>query len=216
MGRESRQARRAKERRLQQQQRRHQPTSKAVQYSLWVSAAIVAIVAVILGVMAVHGSGVSASATPTPLADIASQTVDGIGCNFGGEVTTYHEHGHLTIMDHGKSVPIPPNIGRNVDHDCLYWIHTHMPSLGVLHVEAPNKIEPPLRDFFTIWKKPLSATKIGPVTVQPGDKVKLWVNLKPYNGDLGSIPIKRHTQIWIDVGPPFPQPKPFNFAKYQL
>src|SRR5579859_2499304 len=211
MGRESRQARRARERRLQEQQRRHQPTSKAVQYSLWVSAAIVAVVAVVLGAMAVHGNGIGASATPTPLADIASQTVDGIGCNFGGEVTTYHEHGHLTIMDRGKSVPIPADIGRNTNHDCLYWIHTHQPSLGVLHVEAPNKIEPPLRDFFAIWQKPLTSTQIGPVTVQPGEKVKVWLNQKPYYGSLGSIPIKRHADIWVDVGPPYPKPTPFYF-----
>lgn len=216
MGRESRQARRARERRLQEQQRRHQPHSKAVQYSLWVSAAIVAVVAVVLGVITVHGNGIGSSATPTPLADIASQTVDGVGCNFGGEVTTYHEHGHLTIMNQGKLYPIPPFIGFNTNHDCLYWIHTHQPSNGVLHVEAPNSVQPPLRDFFAIWKKPLSATQIGPVAVKPGETVKVWVNQKPYFGALGSIPIKRHSDIWIDVGPPFPKPTPFNFAKYQL
>jgi hypothetical protein len=40
------------------------------------------------------------------------------------------------------------------------------------------------------------------------------VSFKAYTGNPRNIKLYQHTQIWIDVGPPYVKPKSFDFAKY--
>ena len=145
----------------------------------------------------------------TPAAEVANQAIHGIQCNYSEQVT-YHVHAHLAIYDAGKAVPPPAGIGINTDHDCLYWLHTHNPD-GILHIEAPKKITPTLGVFFDVWKKPLSRTKVGTLSVKPGQTMKVFVNNKPYAGDPRQIVLHAHTDVQIDIGPPFPAPKRYPY-----
>jgi hypothetical protein len=149
--------------------------------------------------------------TATPTA-IPAASIDGVGCNPGGEVVTYHQHAHLTLFDKGKQVAIPALIGFNVDHDCLFWIHTHQGEEGVIHMEAPNKIVPKLITFFKIWGEPLNSQQIGPITVSAGEQVRTYVNGKLYAGNPAAVPLPKHQQIVIEVGPPFVKPPTFAFG----
>lgn len=132
-----------------------------------------------------------------------------VGCNHNEQIT-YHVHAHLSVYDAGKPVTIPAYIGFNFNHDCLYWLHTHDTS-GVIHIESPRAIRPTLGTFFRVWRKPLTAGRVGPTHLRPGQSVKVYVDQKPYFGNPSRIVLGRHTDVQIDIGPPFPPPRGFDY-----
>src|SRR6185437_14266092 len=54
------------------------------------------------------------------------QTISGIACD-AQEGQRIHIHQHLAILDHGKPVEVPYDVGRPSGVPCLYWLHTHTP-----------------------------------------------------------------------------------------
>lgn len=135
------------------------------------------------------------------------QTIDGISCD-RAEGAVFHIHQHLAIVDHGKTVAVPSDVGRPVVASCLYWLHTHTPD-GLIHIEAPKFRTFTLGDFFDVWGEPLSATAIGPAHVKRGE-LHAFVNGKPYRGDPRRIELSQHTDIALEAGPPYVKPTPFT------
>jgi hypothetical protein len=138
----------------------------------------------------------------------AGQTVAGISCD-AQEGQRIHIHQHLLILDHGKPVAIPANVGQPAGKPCIYWLHTHTPD-GVIHIEAPKDRSFTLADFFAVWGQPLSRGVAATARVGKGQSLKVWVDGKPFTGDPGSIPLMAHTDIVIEAGPPFTQPPRFT------
>lgn len=153
----------------------------------------------------VAGAGLSTRAEAQFLTP-SGQTVGGISCD-AAEGQRIHIHQHLVILDHGKNVDIPPNVGQPAGKRCIYWLHTHTPD-GFIHVEAPLERSFTLGDFFTVWGQPLSATGAATANLAKGDSMKVWVNGKPFAGDPRSIPLEAHTEIVIEVGKPYTKPEP--------
>lgn len=217
MGRESRQARRAKERR--QQHRGRRAASSSNKWSMYAGGGVIVVVALVLAGFAFtqHTTSAGALATATASAELTpvpGLTVAGIPCTYNEVLGAYHIHAHLGIFYQGKAYHLPPNIGIIPDYDCLYWVHVHNPSHDILHVEAPASLVPTLGQFFAIWHQPLTASRVAQFTVQPGEKIKVFVNQKPYTGNPASIKLRLHTDITVEIGPPFLSPQKFDFAKY--
>lgn len=215
MGRESRQARRARERREQELKRAKAEKNRRNWMIAGAVAVVVAVLLVFGGLTLAHGSGNSnsaAGAIPT-LKESPGKTIDGqIGCNPGMEYgTVYHIHMHLTMYDAGKQVTLPAQVGFNYNHSCLYWLHTHDTS-GVIHLEAPRHMKPTLGTFFDVWGKPLSRTQMASQSVKPGQRMKVYVDMKPYTGNPRDITLTSHKTITIEIGPPFVKPQPYNFG----
>jgi hypothetical protein len=222
MGRETRQARRARERR-EQQRRAHRSTSLSNRYSLLAGGAIVAVLLVLLASLAFAkgGSSVATTVNGTPVTPTLgpitpAPAYKGIACNAGEMLGQFHEHAHLNLIDDGKLMPVSDQIGFS-PHDCLYWMHTHTPSQGVIHMEAPHSIYPKLATFFHLWGRPLTSKRISNFVVKPGQKIRAFINRKPYYGNPGNIILRRHEDVTIEVGPPFVKPPPlFPFVAKQL
>lgn len=134
-------------------------------------------------------------------------TVDGIRCD-QAEGAVFHIHQHLTLLAHGKNVPIPDDVGRPLLGNCLYWIHTHTPD-GIIHVESPVFRTFTLGNFFDVWGQPLSATAAGPARMRKGT-LRVYVNGLPYRGDPRKIELAQHTDITLEAGPPYRKPAAFN------
>lgn len=233
-----RQGRRVRERRRQQQEQatgeqrsqrqpgRQAPRKRAakappggVHLSL-----ILPILIVVLAILAFayfaffnKSAGAGPQPTPTPASAIAvasqksssTTSIDGIPCT--AEMLTYHVHAHLDIEYLGHPVTVPAFVGiRN--NTCLYWLHTHDAS-GVIHIEAPHKVNKTLGNFFDIWGQPLSRQRVATQAVPAGKSMKVWVNGKLYSGNPRSIVLAAHEKITIDVGPPFLGPQPFTFPQ---
>ncbi|MFN2461110.1 MAG: hypothetical protein ABR591_10545 [Candidatus Velthaea sp.] len=134
--------------------------------------------------------------------------IDGIPCQ-AMEFATMHIHPHLTVVDHGKPVPIPEDVGRPAFAQCLYWLHTHTPD-GIIHIESPQVRAFTLGQFMDIWGEPLTRTNVAGAKPRKGETVKVYVQRRPYAGDPRKIEFAQHLDIDIVVGPPYPPPPPFT------
>jgi hypothetical protein len=145
---------------------------------------------------------------PAPAAVANGQPIDGIRCD-AMEGSVLHIHQHVAILDHGKAVPIPPDVGRPFVAACLYWIHTHTPD-GIIHIESPNFKSFTLGELFDVWGEPLTRTDVAGAKPKKGERVVVWVDGRPYAGDPRKIDLTNHLDITIEVGPPYTKPAPFT------
>ena len=140
----------------------------------------------------------------------SGQPIKGISCD-AAEGQRIHIHQHLAIFDHGKPVAIPAYIGIPQTVNCIYWLHTHTPD-GIIHIEAPVDRSFTLGDFFAVWGKVLDRRQAADATLRKGEAMHVWVNGKAYAGDPAKIPLIAHTDVTIQVGPPYA--KPVLFTKW--
>ena len=138
----------------------------------------------------------------------AGQTIDGIHCE-RMEGSVLHIHQHVAILDHGKAVQIPDDVGRPLVGQCFYWLHTHTPD-GVVHIESPNFKTFTLGNFFDIWGEPLGKTDVAGAKPKPDEHVAVWVDGRPYTGNPRNIELTQHLDVTIEVGPPYAKPAPFT------
>ncbi len=138
----------------------------------------------------------------------AGQPVDGIRCD-QMEGSLMHIHQHLTILDHGKPVTIPDDVGRPVIGQCFYWIHTHTPD-GIIHIESPSFKTFTLGNFFDVWGEPLTKTDVAGAHPKKNERIVVWVNGSRYTGDPRGIQLSQHLDATIEVGPPYTRPLPFT------
>lgn len=138
----------------------------------------------------------------------AGQTIDGIHCD-PAEGVAMHIHPHLTILNHGKPVPIPEDVGRPLVAQCFYWIHTHTPD-GIIHVESPTIRPFTLGQFMAVWGEPLTSTDVAGARPKKGEAIRVYVDGQRYTGDPKNIEFAQHLDIDILVGPPYKVPPPFT------
>lgn len=87
--------------------------------------------------------------------------------------TEYHIHPELTVLVNGKEVPVPENLG--VTATGMTALHTHNEK-GIIHVEAPVIMDFTLGDFFAVWGKDFSRTKLLDNVVTDASEVVITVN----------------------------------------
>jgi hypothetical protein len=143
-----------------------------------------------------------------PTAAASGRPISGISCD-QMEGSRVHIHQHLLILDHGKPVAIPADVGRPEGRNCLYWVHTHTPD-GIIHIEAPQDRAFTLGEFFQIWGQPLSATTAASAKAPRGSKLRVYVEGKRFTGDPRTVALARHADVVIEAGPPYKTPPRFT------
>lgn len=111
--------------------------------------------------------------------------------------TTFHIHSHLSIIINGEDQSVPADIG--VTSSCLHPLHTH-DSAAIIHMESPVKEDFTIADFFKVWDKTYSDTKILGTTVDANHQLKLFVDKKEVTTGPGTI-MKDRESISIIVAP---------------
>ncbi|GAC1398295.1 MAG: hypothetical protein NVSMB52_11850 [Chloroflexota bacterium] len=190
-----------------------QSPSTSARFSVPLTVLGVLLLAAIASVIAFRLRASHADSTPsaskvTPTVISLARVIDGVPCN--AEDVTYHQHSHLTILLKGKPMAVPANTGIH-GNSCLYWLHTHDDS-GEIHMEAPRPRTFTLGNFFDIWGEPLSRTRAASAIVASGSVMHVYVGRSLYTGDPRTVVLRRHTQVTIEVGPPFSPPQPFDFG----
>jgi hypothetical protein len=164
--------------------------------------------AIAVAFVALSGCGSSndttTSTAPAPAATShGAPVIDGIKCE--PEHLESHYHAHLTLLRDGKQVKVPALIGIDLQHQCLYWLHTH-DATGIMHIESPDKRTYTLGQFFDVWHKALSRTQANGLK----GKLKVFIGNQAYTGDPRSIVLKPHELITIEMGKTVPPPS-FQF-----
>jgi pimeloyl-ACP methyl ester carboxylesterase len=111
---------------------------------------------------------------------------------------------HLELFARGLVVLVPKGIGVArpfttrgafvAPRGCTYALRTLDPT-GVIEVREETKAT--LGDFFKLWGAPLSRTRFAGFT----GTVRAYVGGHPWRGDPGAIPLTRHAQIVLQIGP---------------
>jgi hypothetical protein len=174
----------------------------------------VAALAVLLAVGGCGTTGTNASnngAAPPPsvwpLPDDPKEAAGKAGLSMlNREMLDVHYHAHLDVVVRGVRVTVPPSVGIDVRRSLISPLHTHDAS-GIVHIESAEDIPFTLGQFFTEWGQPLSATRVGPVTVVEGEQLRVYRNGDRVPGDPAKLRLTEHAQIVVWVGPSGAQPK---------
>ena len=115
---------------------------------------------------------------------------------------------HVELFADGLVVIIPPGIGVAppfrrtgafvTPHGCTYPLRTLDPT-GVIEVRPVRKLT--LGDLFAVWGRPLSATRLVGFRTTASRPVRAYVNGEEWNGSIAAIPLSRHAEIVLELGP---------------
>ena len=125
---------------------------------------------------------------------------------------------HMELFARGRVVILPAGIGvarpraRSgayvVPRGCSYATRTLEPT-GVIEVRRGSQVT--LGDFFRIWGQPLSVTRLAGFRTTGSAPVRAYVAGQRWRGSLLSIPLRRHVQIVLELGPFIPPHRAFLF-----
>jgi hypothetical protein len=101
------------------------------------------------------------------------------------------ELAHVELFAAKLVLLLPAGIGMGTH--CSYGVRTTQPT-GVVEFVAGR--QPTIGDLFTVWGQPLSAHRIASFR----GAVAAWVDGKRWHGDVRGIPLRRHSEIVIEVG----------------
>lgn len=186
---------------------------------------LVALVAIVLGVVLLKGSGSPSSAGinvdfaklsglqtgPPPWNNGTAGLPDRLQPlglqQLSTEGSVLHIHQHLDLYVNGKKVLLPAQVGIYAN-TWLTELHTH-DTTGVMHVESPTKRDFSLGQFFGVWGVKVTANCAG----SECGKLSWWVNGVEQSGDPARLILNAHQEIAIVLGqPPHVVPKSYNFA----
>jgi pimeloyl-ACP methyl ester carboxylesterase len=124
----------------------------------------------------------------------------GSDCSTGGR----RYGAHVELFARGFVVLIPAGIGvarpfttRGAfiePRGCTYSLRTLDPT-GVIEVRTGTKAT--LGDVFALWRAPLSPSRFAGFT----GPVRAYVGGRPWRGAVSSIPLTRHAEIVLEIGP---------------
>lgn len=128
------------------------------------------------------------------------------------EGTVLHIHQHLDIFVHGKPVAVPAEIGIGPGDSFITILHTH-DATGVIHVESPQKADYTLGQFMQVWGVRFDTTHLGGYTQDAENKLQVYANGQPVQGDPRNLKLTEHEEIVIVYGTAQEQPQiPSSYA----
>ena len=65
--------------------------------------------------------------------------------------------------------------------------------------------------LFRSWGQPLSATRLASFRAAAGTRVAVFVDGRPWPGAPGAVPLTRHAEIVLEVGPHVPPHSSYAF-----
>ena len=150
------------------------------------------------------GAGVRFHPTVANTRVHAGAPVRGLTCSTGGT----RDGVHLELFARGLVVLVPAGIGVAKPYrtrgayveplGCTYPLRTVDPT-GVVEVRSGTRAT--LGDLFALWGAPLSRTRLAGFATTPARPVRAYVGGLPWRGPLAAIPLTRHAQIVLELGP---------------
>jgi hypothetical protein len=108
----------------------------------------------------------------------------------------------------GARSPLQLSAGRITGARCYGELVTLDPT-GVVLVRAGTQAV--LADLFRSWGEPLSGRRLASFSASPGDSVAVFVDGRPWRGPPAAVPLLRHSEIVLEVGPHVPPHAAYTF-----
>jgi len=158
------------------------------------------------------GAGAPATTTwPTPPDASVAASKAGL-VMLGEEQLAVHYHVHLDVIVNDHVVSVPAFLGIDLTRHTIAPLHTHDAS-GVVHIESAKDVPFTLGQVFTEWGQALRSDQVGPVTLGPGQELRVYRNGQRVTGDPAALRLRAHDEIVVWVGASSQQPSvPSSYA----
>jgi hypothetical protein len=127
---------------------------------------------------------------------------------------------HLELFAHGKVVVVPAGVGMAVplklagpyvvSGRCSYPVRTREPT-GVIELETGSRVT--LGDFFAVWGRVLGRNRLVSFRARAPSRLRAYVNGRLFGGPPGSIVLRRHLEVVLELGSFVPPHTTYRFRK---
>lgn len=133
----------------------------------------------------------------------------GLGIRYGVHVEVFAAN-RVVLIPAGIGVrgPVRRTAGRISGARCYGPLATLEPT-GVILVRRGGADH--LRDVFRAWGQPLTRVRLVSFQASRGSRVRAFVDGRAWPGSLGSIPLRRHAEIVLEVGLRVPPHHAYTF-----
>jgi hypothetical protein len=109
----------------------------------------------------------------------------------------------------GTRPPVQLSAGRIAGARCYGELVTLDPTGVVLVRTGTHAV---LADLFRSWGEPLSGRRLASFSASPRDSVAVFVDGRPWRGPPAAVPLRRHSEIVLEVGPHVPPHAAYTFS----
>jgi len=125
---------------------------------------------------------------------------------------------HVEVFAANRVLLLPAGIGVRSPRTSVTGRITHASCYGALVTLDPTGlvlVRPgaglTLAALFRSWGQPLSATRLASFRAAAGTRVAVFVDGRPWPGTPGAVPLTRHAEIVLEVGPHVPPHSSYAF-----
>ena len=125
---------------------------------------------------------------------------------------------HVEVFAANRVLLLPAGIGTEPPRDLLDGRVTRAACYGQLVTLDPTGVvlarpgtRPTLGALFRSWGQPLSTTRLASFGAPAGTRVTVFVNGRPWPGPPAAVPLTRHAEIVLEVGPYVPPHQSYTF-----
>jgi hypothetical protein len=125
---------------------------------------------------------------------------------------------HVEVFAANRVLLLPAGIGARPPERKLNGAITSARCYGALVTMNPTGLvlvrpgtRPTLAELFRSWGEPLSRARLTSFGVRPGSQVAVFVDGRRWNGGPAAVPLTRHAEIVLEVGPHVPPHSSYAF-----
>jgi hypothetical protein len=125
---------------------------------------------------------------------------------------------HVEVFAANRVVIVPAGIGTRpprsfsagrISSARCYGDLVTLDPTGLVLVRPGSR--PTVHDLFRAWGEPLSTRRLSSFSASPGAQVTVFVDGRRWRGPPGSVPLSRHAEIVLEVGPHVPPHPAYTF-----
>lgn len=125
---------------------------------------------------------------------------------------------HVEVFAANRVLLLPAGIGTEPPQDLLDGRVTQAACYGQFVTLDPTGMvlvrpgaQPTLGALFRSWGQPLSTARLASFSAPAGTRVTVFVNGRAWPGAPAAVPLTRHTEIVLEVGPHVPPHSSYTF-----
>lgn len=125
---------------------------------------------------------------------------------------------HVEVFGADRVVIVPAGIGvrgpvrlsaGRISYGACYGSLATLEPTGVVLIRPGSRLS--LADLFRAWGQPLSSRRLASFTAPAGGEVAVFVDGRRWSGPPGQVPLTRHAEIVLEIGPHIPPHPAYTF-----